>query len=101
MSGHHHNHKHEHSGKDPACLEIFARLSEYLDGELPPEDCAGIEAHIADCPPCVEFLKDLRRSVEASHGFRVPAAPSPVDSELRNRLSKAWKEALARRTASS
>ena len=89
-----HNHKH---GKDPLCLEIFARLSEYLDGELTAEDCAGIEAHIADCPPCVEFLKDLRNSVEASHRFKVPAAPAPVDSELRNRLSKAWAEALARK----
>lgn len=102
MSGHQHNHKqHEHGGKDPACLEIFARLSEYLDGDLPAEDCAEVEAHIADCPPCVEFLKDLRRSVEASHKFKLPADPAPVDSELRDRLSKAWTEALARRKAAS
>jgi anti-sigma factor (TIGR02949 family) len=91
-------HGHEH-GKDPLCLEIFARLSAYLDGELPAEDCAGIEAHIADCPPCVEFLKDLRNSVEAAHRFKVPAAPAPLDTELRIRLSKAWSEALARKSA--
>lgn len=100
MSGHQHK-QHQHGGKDPACLEIFARLSEYLDGDLPAEDCAEVEAHIADCPPCVEFLKGLRTSVEASHRFKVPAAPAPVDSELRDRLSKAWTEALARRKAAS
>ena len=35
------------------CKEIFARLSEYLDAELPPDACADIEAHIAGCAPCV------------------------------------------------
>ncbi len=39
MSGgpHTHDHGYEH-GKDPLCLEVFARLSEYLDGELSAED---------------------------------------------------------------
>lgn len=92
-----HGHDHRH-GKDPLCLEVFARLSEYLDGELTAEDCAGIEAHIADCPPCVEFLKDLKNSIEASHRFKVPGSPEPVDAELRQRLSKAWAEALARKS---
>jgi anti-sigma factor RsiW len=91
-----HEHDHQH-GKDPLCLEIFARLSEYLDGELAAEDCAGIEAHIADCPPCVEFVKQLRGSIEASHHFRVPGQPAPVDAELRERLSQAWSEALVRK----
>lgn len=96
----HQVHNHEHvNGKDPLCLEIFARLSEYLDGELAAEDCAGIEAHIADCPPCVEFVKQLRGSIEASHHFKVPGEPAPVDAALREKLSQAWAEALARKNA--
>jgi len=97
MKGHQHSHPHKHGAKDPACLEIFARLSEYLDGDLSAGDCAEVEAHIADCPPCVEFLKGLRNSVEASHRFRTPAAPGPVDEQMRARLQKAWSDALARR----
>lgn len=96
MSQQRHNHEHV-NGKDPRCLEIFARLSEYLDGELEAEDCAGIEAHIADCLPCVEFVKQLCGSIEASHHFKVPGEPSPVDAELREKLSQAWAEALARK----
>jgi anti-sigma factor RsiW len=91
-----HKHTHEH-GKDPACLEIFARLSEYIDGELPPEDCACIEQHIADCPPCVLFLKQLRESVDAARHFKTPVAPAPVDEQLRQKLQEAWNAALARR----
>lgn len=98
MSGHPHTHNHEHGGgKDPLCLEIFARLSEYLDGELAAEDCAAVEAHISDCPPCVEFLQELRTSVEASRGFKTPVAPNPVDAEIRERLQRAWADALSRR----
>ena len=37
--------------------------SAYLDAELPPGDCAEIEKHIAGCPPCVEFVESLRKSV--------------------------------------
>ena len=42
---------------------MFARLSEYLDEELDPEICTGIEDHMEDCPPCQAFLESLRRTV--------------------------------------
>jgi len=53
---------HEHgSGR---CRKIFARLSEYLDGELDPQVCDRLEGHLADCPPCRAFLESLRRTVD-------------------------------------
>jgi len=42
---------------------MFARLSEYIDGELDPAICTGIEDHVGDCPPCQAFLESLRRTV--------------------------------------
>jgi len=89
---------HTHSHKDPACLEIFARLSEYIDGELSPADCAAIEKHLADCPPCIEFLRTLKQCVEASHAIEGKAQCPPVPPELAARLKTAWQNALARRT---
>jgi RNA polymerase sigma-70 factor (ECF subfamily) len=83
--------------RDPACLELFARLSAYVDGELPPADCAEIERHIADCPPCVDFIRSLRGSVEAARHFETTAAPAPIPPELESRLQQAWRAALARR----
>lgn len=52
---------HEHGGPD--CRELFERLSEYLDGEIDPADCSRIDEHMADCPPCRDFLDSLRRTV--------------------------------------
>ncbi|NWF85135.1 MAG: zf-HC2 domain-containing protein [Bryobacteraceae bacterium] len=91
--------EHRHSPKDPACLEVFARLSEYLDGELPPEECAAVEAHIADCPPCVEFLENLKRCIGASREMQTDCRPEPMPKAMEDKLRAAWMQALARKGA--
>lgn len=96
MTRHEHSH-HGHGPRDPRCLEIFARLSEYLDGELGEMDCRLIEEHIQDCEPCVEFVRSLRRSIEAAHTYHAQMEPSQLPPELESRLKQAWQEALRRR----
>lgn len=85
---------------DPECMDIFARLSEYLDGELSPEECAHFEKHIEGCAPCVEFVNSLKKSIQAAHGFHSPAAPEHIAPEAESRLKEAWAAALARRRES-
>jgi|WetSurMetagenome_2_1015567.scaffolds.fasta_scaffold129275_2 anti-sigma factor (TIGR02949 family) len=87
----------KHGSADPACLEIFARLSAYIDGELGEADCAEIEAHIADCPPCIDFLRGLRASVDATRGCVRSEAPRTIPPELNEKLRNAWQAALARK----
>lgn len=64
------------------CRELFARLSEYLDGELPPGTCEELQAHLARCPPCQAFARTLRRTVELCR--QLPARP--VSDDLRREL---------------
>ncbi len=45
------------------------RLSEYLDGELPEETAARLEAHLATCAACREVLSGLRRVVARARGL--------------------------------
>ncbi len=52
-----------HGPENEECREIFARLSEYLDGEIDSEVCAKVDGHLGDCPPCLKFLESLRRTV--------------------------------------
>lgn len=91
-----HSH-HAHSARDPRCLEVFARLSEYLDGELDEMDCRLIEEHIQGCEPCVEFLRSLRRSIDAAHRYTARIEPARIPPEFEARLKQAWQAALARR----
>jgi RNA polymerase sigma-70 factor (ECF subfamily) len=63
-----------HTEKVPAkrpaqCREIFADLSEYLDGRLSPESCDSLRGHIEACPACVAFIQDLKRAIDRCRSF--------------------------------
>ena len=77
------------------CKQIFATLSEYLDLELPPAACRGMEAHLAGCPPCVEFAESLRKTVALCHEYQAGEMPGPISEAARARLVEAWQRAVA------
>jgi anti-sigma factor RsiW len=77
------------------CKEIFSLLSEYLDLELPPQACTQIQAHIANCQPCVEFAESLRKTVELCRQYRPTAMPEPLSAAAREQLKTAWQKARA------
>ncbi len=56
-----------------ACRELVEVVTDYLDGALPVPDRARFEAHLADCPYCVEYVAQMRRTIEAVG--KLPAAP--------------------------
>jgi len=70
---------------DRHCKQIFAVLSEYLDGELPEKNCRELERHLKGCRPCIAYLESLKTTVEACRRYRAPRAPA---------LSKQVKAAL-------
>jgi len=86
-----------HHGEE--CRRIFALLSEYLDAELPAETCDEIEAHLSDCPPCLEFLESLRRTVELCRSLEPGEMPAPLSEQVRAELRQLYERALHGRTA--
>jgi RNA polymerase sigma-70 factor (ECF subfamily) len=77
------------------CKQIFATLSEYLDLELPPDACREMEAHLAECPPCVEFAESLSATVALCHEYRAKEMPGPISESARARLLEAWRKAVS------
>ena len=77
------------------CKELFAALSQYLDKELPPGDCAAIEAHIAGCAPCVEFVNSLRKTVDLCRGAKASLELPPMPEDVREKLLEAYRQSLA------
>ena len=75
----------------PECNDVFARLSEYLDQELPPDLCDRIEEHIQGCPPCVEFVESLRKSTELCRRFLDETPSAPLPEEMRRELMEAYR----------
>ncbi len=76
---------HQHNA---ACLELFAKLSEYLDQELEPDTCEKIEQHLKDCPPCRNCLQTLKRTVEFCKSMQNKPVPSELSKRLRSMLEQ-------------
>ncbi len=85
----------EHGPRSEECKEIFAMLSQYLDLELPPEACREMEAHLAGCPPCIEFKESLRKTVALCREFQAAEMPGPISRDARQRLLETWQRAAA------
>jgi anti-sigma factor RsiW len=51
--------------RELVCRDAVALMTSYLDGELDGRDRARLEAHLADCPHCSEYLAQLRMTIDA------------------------------------
>lgn len=47
------------------CRQAVALMSDYLDDRLPTGDALRLEAHLAGCPHCSEYLRQLRLTLDA------------------------------------
>jgi RNA polymerase sigma-70 factor (ECF subfamily) len=81
------------AGKQPkrpaACRDLFANLSEYLDGRVEPRSCEQMSAHIEACPACVAFLRDLRGAIDRCRALEVPCDPA-FQPRLRSLLTREY-----------
>jgi anti-sigma factor RsiW len=64
------------------CREFTEFLHEYLFGNLPAEERAEFEKHLAECPWCVAYLDSYRKTIQLTQAaFSAPeAVPPPSDA---------------------
>ena len=60
--------------------DIRERLSDFLDGELGPEEHRSVSEHLAGCGECRQALEQWRRLSRAL--FRKPAQPTRAETEV-------------------
>ena len=48
------------------CRQAVALMTDYLEGALSSRDRARLEAHLADCPHCSEYLAQIEMTVAAA-----------------------------------
>jgi anti-sigma factor RsiW len=46
------------------CRELVELVTEYLEGKLPEHERELLEAHLAGCSHCVEYLAQMRRTID-------------------------------------
>lgn len=78
---------HQH---DDRCLDLFKKLSEYIDQELDAATCQKIEQHVKNCPPCQACLETLKTTAGLCHQIE----EAPVPTALSDRLKKMINELM-------
>ena len=75
MTSDDHDHKH--------CLEMFKKLSEYIDGELDHVTCSDIERHSENCVACFSCLETLKRTVAICKNIEDKPVPKEFSQKLK------------------
>ncbi len=65
-----------------ACRELVGVITDYLEGRLPKDDSRRFEAHLAECPYCVAYLDQMRRTIEALGELRLESISPRRRAEL-------------------
>ncbi len=70
-------HEHQH------CLEMFEKLSEYIDGELDHATCDEIEKHAKNCVACFSCMETLKRTVALCRKVEDQPIPREFSKKLK------------------
>jgi len=75
-----------------SCKELVDLMADYLEGQLDPDAARDLDRHLADCPPCLNFLKTYRAT---THLIREVAC-AEIPPELGERLERFLRERLGK-----
>lgn len=75
----------------PGCPDIRKVFSQHLEGDLSPDICSTMEAHVASCPACAAECDGLKAALNAC-----ATAPCEVPAEVQRRVRTALHQALQR-----
>jgi anti-sigma factor RsiW len=71
------------------CREFTEFLHDYLFGNLPAEERAEFEKHLAECPWCVAYLDSYRKTMELERAAFAVAENAPPPAEAPEELIQA------------
>ncbi len=74
------------------CRELFARLSDYIDGVVENDFCWQMQKHLSDCEPCMAFLASLEQVVNLCRAYE-PSRQSEQAEQLWPQLVREYETA--------
>jgi RNA polymerase sigma-70 factor (ECF subfamily) len=87
-------HKKPATHRPQQCREIFANLSEYLDGRMEARSCQEMRQHIEACPACIAFIRDLRLAIDRCRELNINCDPE-IAPRLRTLLTTEYLRMLS------
>ena len=77
--------------RDVVCREAVELVTDYLEGALSGRDRARLEAHLAACPHCTEYLAQMRVTI-AVMGRVEPGSLAPEARDELVSLYRRWQQ---------
>lgn len=69
--------------KEIACVSGVELLNDFLEGVLPPDVHAALEAHVARCARCAAFVASYRETPRILREATTMTLPEDLESSLR------------------
>lgn len=78
--------------QEMACRELVEVVTDYLEGALSAHDRLRLEAHLAECQYCLDYIAQMRRTIEVLG--KLPAQPvDPAQQEVLLDAFRGWRGA--------
>lgn len=71
-----------------ACPDIAETFSHYLEGDISPDLCDRMQAHVDSCAHCRNTCDSLKRTLAICHAVPIPTVPAAIQEALRAELRK-------------
>lgn len=75
-----------------ACQEWTELVTAYLDGSLPRGLRRAIDRHLGDCPHCLEYLEQMRRTIAILGRLPDGYSDDDLPEEMLDVLQRAFDE---------
>jgi len=75
-----------------SCQECVDLFLDYLEGRLPADDQAALDAHFAACPPCLDILRSYRAVPRICREATAATLPPEVADRLHRFLADKQKK---------
>jgi RNA polymerase sigma-70 factor (ECF subfamily) len=68
------------------CPDVLTLFSRHLEGEIDPEVCAMLEAHLERCDRCRSACESLKRTLAICRQLPTPEVPASLAASVRTAI---------------
>ena len=69
------------------CKQVVEMVTDYLEGFLSPRDRERLEAHLAGCPHCTEYLAQMRETIRLAGQL----TPEDFSAQMRDAFTDVYR----------
>jgi RNA polymerase sigma-70 factor (ECF subfamily) len=78
--------------RDSMCPDVLRLFSQHLEGDIDPNVCATMEAHLAQCDRCRGTCESLKRTLAVCRQLPTPDVPATIAASIRAAIRTFLKE---------